>query len=159
VWEKDEDIYSKDFGLYLHDALALYDKLKGKRKNVTLRCMNVAFEPPLKYADHEPVYRLKRVRGLRKKVAVGLRVKYPLTYTSRMMKVNRKGLWWCPYCIKFRRFEKRAGFEYEDIWVDQAGLYCPICDISNYDGGVRRFNPMATLIELRRKRKKKGKRG
>jgi len=161
VWEKGDYVHSKDFGLYFSDALTFYDKIKGKRKGVTLRCKNISFEPPLKYADHVPLYKMKRVRGLKKKVQVGWKVKYPLTYTVRMMLVNRRGLWWCPYCIKFRRFELHKWSEIEGIRMDQPAYRCPTCEISNYDGSVKRFNPIAAVLEMklrRRRRKKRGRR-
>lgn len=153
AWITKGDRYERDCGGDLAEALRLYALLiKAGKTGATLRCMNVAFPPPVKYADREAVYKRRR----RKLVKVGERTIMPPRYMDRMDILNRKGAWWCPYCIKLRKFEKRGGFEYEGIWVEKPAYYCPMCDVSSRDNGVIRFNPVA--VRLMAGRRSKGRR-
>ena len=87
----------------------------------------------------------------------------PKKFRGRMEALNRRGIWWCPYCMKMRKFENRAGFEIEDVWVSYGDRVkvpcCPMCDISSRDGNVMRYNPMAANLANRRKSRGGKKRG
>lgn len=132
----------KKFGADLAGAVALYGKAVGKfgTKRVTLRCCNIAIPPPPELQPHE---KLVRVKGKKKPMAVLVR---PLNALNKS-----KGIWWCPYCMKLRRFVERrglrkedgSGWEYENAYKFHR---CPVCHISHKDGGVRRWNPIATRI-------------
>jgi hypothetical protein len=87
----------------------------------------------------------------------------PERYHESMMAYNKEGIWWCPYCMKMRRFEKRAWYEIEGkLIADDPKYYCPMCDISHSDGMVRKYNPLAQAIMNRKKsrgrNKKRGRR-
>lgn len=140
----------------LQAAVTLHAKgvVQGK-KGVTLRCCNVAFAPPEKYADRVrvPLGRSKRTRQIvYKKVVIE-----PHQFQTRMGAMNARGIWWCPYCAKMRRFVKRSGFRSAGVWNDNPHYACPMCDISNNDGQVRRYNPVARTMEFRQGRRR-GKR-
>lgn len=146
VPEKDT-IIRKKCGYDLSEALRIYDMAKRAEKvNVTLRCDNMGFPPPSKWLPHmvyvahkEVYYTPKRKRKTRTIRKAELRVP--------MDKVNRAGIYWCPYCREMRRFQKQKGFMYDGIWVPdpdrRGGLYCPMCGASHRDTHVRRYNPIA----------------
>lgn len=69
---------------------------------------------------------------------------------------NRKAIWWCPYCMELRRFEKRVYTEIDGrlISADPA-YYCPICDISHNDGHVAKHNPI--VQRLRNSKRSRGR--
>ena len=66
-----------------------------------------------------------------------------------MRKHNAAGWWWCPYCVKLRRFVKRAGFYVDSIWVDEPSMACPLCSANHRDFHVRKWNPIAARISAR----------
>jgi hypothetical protein len=85
----------------------------------------------------------------------------PDRFRDSMMAYNRQGVWWCPYCMQLRRFEKRAWYEVDErLIADDPKYYCPMCDISHSDGNVRKYNPLAqNLMNRRRSRGRKAKHG
>ncbi len=132
-------------------ALGVYTKAvaQGKRA-VTLRSKNMPFPPPLKYADVEkvPLGRSKRTG----KIVYETRRSDPPRYLVRMMTLNRRGIWWCPYCMKLRKFAKRNGMRVQGIWVEEPHYACPMCGASHKL--VRRYNPIAAQLEARRGRRR-----
>lgn len=87
----------------------------------------------------------------------------PERYRDKMASLNRRGVWWCPYCMKLRRFEKRAWSESwhtpDEIEPSEPAYYCPMCDIPHGDWSVRRWNPLAArLYEGLTRRRSSGKR-
>jgi hypothetical protein len=64
-----------------------------------------------------------------------------------MLAANRKGIYWCPYCREFRKFQLQHEYYYDGQRIPEpdkrGGLYCPMCGISHRDMHVRRFNPIA----------------
>lgn len=130
-------VFDEDFG----GALELYTKLKeARRAGVTLRCMNVGFAPPRRITHHEVErWELVRKRGKRYKRKV-------IDVVDMMKDYNARGIWWCPYCITLRRFKDRST-------QGQLLFECPVCEISNYNWHVKRWNPMAKTVEFRAQRR------
>jgi glutaredoxin len=125
----------KDFGPDLMSAVDAYSLLKAhKRKDVTLRCKNMTFAPPDKYADREEVIVFRNGKRFK-----GKKITEPRRYRVRMFALNRRGIWWCPYCQRMRRFVKREG--------DYPALACPVCGATHRL--VSRFNPMAEYVTVR----------
>lgn len=83
----------------------------------------------------------------------------PEKFRRKAIAYNKQGIFWCPFCVKMRRFERRAGFtsDLTDEWVDYDHYACPVCDISHENGHVVQYNPLAVV--LIRKRTRGGKRG
>lgn len=150
---KSGKIQRKDFEHNFSEALDLYGKLVvGERKFVTLRCCNISFPPPDKFADREEVVVIRN--GKRYK---GQKMIEPRMYHERMHGANVKGAWWCPYCIKMRKFVRRNFTMFEGIRINEASMNCPVCGISHRDCGVQRYNPIAVRYnEMRRTRSDKG---
>lgn len=149
-------IHCLDFEFDFVGALKLYEKLMKApgRKMVTLRCKNVGFPPPDKWRDIEPVY------GKRKGKLVVVDEVYsdPPTYQTKMVKYNRQGVWWCPYCMQLRRFEKRAWTEIDDkMYPAEPAYCCPMCDISHRDAHVIRYNPIAQRLVYSKRTKSRGR--
>lgn len=147
VHPKKPELVRKPFEHDLQGAIDLYTRLKlAKRRGVTLRCMNMGFPPPDDLADREVVTIRHPTTG--RKVR-GKRIMEPRQYLVRMGKLNARGIWWCPYCRQKRRFVKRRGFRVNGIWVGEEQLCCPVCKASDRDWHVRRYNPLATNLEMR----------
>lgn len=144
LWIKDRRIIRKDFGTDLQGAVDLYARVSGKRRGVTLRCRNMGFPPPDRLADREEV--IVRHNGRRVK---GKRIIEPKRYVETMDALNRRGVWWCPYCRQLRRFVRRNGYHFEGHWIERAGMHCPMCGVSQSDFHVRRYNPITLMIEMR----------
>lgn len=148
MWLRRGAVVRKDCGSDLAEALRILELVKGAgRKGATLRSKNIAFPPPAKYADTEqvPIGRSKRTR----KIVYAERTIEPPQYLTTMRSLNKRGVWWCPYCMKMRRFTRVKGFELDGIWVDKVQYVCPLCGVSH--GLVRRFNPLAAEIDMRRR--------
>lgn len=152
-------------------ATKLYLKAKAAGKHLaTLRCCNVGFPPPEKYRPYygdvwDGEYRIVRRNGKRFKKKIT-----HVELINPMEEANLKGIWWCPYCREFRRFEhwdgvKTDGSFFKSIqtskprWVPMPGMYCPLCGINQNDSHVRRWNPQAVLMEFRinQKRSRNGR--
>lgn len=133
IWaKKDKSLVAIDFEDNLAEALELYEKVKKAGKPLaTLRCKNVAFPPPDKYAEKMDAY-------------------------------NRMGVWWCPYCMKLRRFEKRSWAEMDGhVYEVDPEYACPICDITHANWAVCKYNPVPRKLRERRgvKRARASKKG
>lgn len=137
----------KDFGHDIAGARELENKLlRAGRKDVTLRCKNYGFPPPEKYQPYHVIVRRgkKRFRATR----------------VPMKALNLRGIFWCPYCMKLRRFKTVSGFVLEGIRMEEKRHICPVCHINVSDRHVKIHNPLAGRIEydLRgRSGKKKGR--
>lgn len=144
LWVADKRVVRKDFGPDLSRATEVYAKAvaAGKRA-ATLRCCNVGFAPPIKLQPHD-VFVVKKVKrnGRIKRVKIPKLV-LPLD------KLNREqGVWWCPYCMKLRKFIKRKGYRLDNVWVEDVHHACPMCNVSHRDFHVRRWNPVAVIIDM-----------
>lgn len=124
----------KEFDDDFQRAIEWYARLKeAKAKNVTLRSMNVGFPPPKRITQHEETKIIKKNgKKIRRTTTINL-----------MQQFNQEGAWWCPYCIKMRRFKRK-------ITHQAIVMVCPACGISSRDGHVKRHNPYAAVVEMRR---------
>lgn len=154
-------IIAQDFESDFVGALELYLKAKrADKKLCTLRCKNVGFPPPEKWRDIEPIYAKRKG----KMIVVDEVLAEPPTWNRKMRYFNSNGVWWCPYCMQLRRFEKRRWAEIDgEPYSSDPAYYCPICDISHRDAYVIKYNPQAKSIMYAKrsrggsKSKKKGK--
>lgn len=132
IWRKKGKWVRKRFGNDLGEAIALYEAKHDQHP--TIHSDNVGFPPPDRITHHERVkWEIVVKKGKRYKKKV-------VTVHNLMREYNDKGVWWCPYCIKLRPFKfikTERGPE----------MYCPVCQISNYDFHVRKHNPKAAIIE------------
>lgn len=115
----------KDFGNDLCEAVRIHAlAVQGGRSGVTLRCKNMGFPPPAKYRPdpEEP------------------------NDPAPLELLNEQGVWWCPYCMKLRKFKKVSGYRLDGIWVAIPGMVCPMCKTSHRDPHVQRWNPLARQI-------------
>lgn len=150
IWVRDGKIQRKDCGHDLVEALRIRDLAKDAgRKNVTLRCKNFGFAPSANLQPHvvkvkvplnPPKIVYRKGKRYRKTHEVKEMLKVPLK------KLNAEGIWWCPYCMKLRRFKKTNSFEYDGIRVQETRHVCPLCGISHRDINVRRWNPVASRL-------------
>lgn len=149
IWKYKGHLVRKDCGTDLPEAIRVYNlAVKADKPSVTLRCKNVGWPPPDKYW-RRPTVRKEKVNG---------RVKKTVVYVSHMNELNRRGLWWCCYCMEFRRFERRKGFIISGVFVPKPVYACPICGVSHQDFHIRNYNPVAARIEasLNLRRRTKG---
>lgn len=132
-------IFERDCGYDLTEAVRIRDLcVKGGKKSVTLRCKNTGFPPPERLMPH-PQYVVVEKKGKRYKKRVGT--------INPLSELNLQGIYWCPFCMKVRKFVHRDGFWIEGIWVDKKGLYCPMCDIYFGNHHVRRWNPHTPMTD------------
>lgn len=139
-WVKDNKLHRVGMGPDFHEALHIYTLavLSEDRTNVTLRCKNMGFPPPERLQPR--VVTFDKPRRLRGAVVSEVRV-------VPMSKLNRQGVWWCPYCIKLRRFRFRKGYTtVEGVWVDDPHMSCPMCNVNHMSFDVRSWNPMAVRL-------------
>jgi hypothetical protein len=142
LWVKDGRVVRHDFEHDLAEAIRVHSlAMRAGRKAVTLRCCNMAFPPPDKYADREPVVVTHPTNGKRYK---GQKIIEPKQYIRRMGQLNAKGIWWCPYCMQMRRFVKRTAVMVGGVRVEGDFMACPMCGISHRM--VTKYNPIATRI-------------
>jgi hypothetical protein len=158
VKDGDYSIIDKDMDNDLSEAIRLYTKAKAAgKKFATLRCRNVGFAPAERFRPYVARVRDKRwIRGKRQKGVT----KYKFVTKVPMLKLNRKGIFWCPYCREMRKFQDQSAFFFEGIIVDAPGIYCPICGVSHRDWHVRKWNPIAKRmwVDETNTRRKIGKR-
>ena len=119
---------------------------------LTLRSCNAAFPPPEKYQE----YKLENYGTKREPKWVKV--------LFRMERTNAKGIYWCPFCRQFRRFNRQSGMFSEGVFVPDStkggGLFCPMCGISYRDWHVRHWNPhCARMYDGRRVRRRRTTRG
>lgn len=126
VWHAKGKWHLHDVGDDFFEAQRLLVKLAAAgRAGVGIRCANIGFAPPSKYIDPQQ---------------------------RKLAAVNRKGLWWCPFCVRFRRFEKVDGWYDKELGGYNPGvaMCCPVCDISHRNGHVLRWNPIARSMLARK---------
>lgn len=142
---KNGNIVAKPFDDDFGKAIETYAKLQAAGKQlVTLRSCNVGFAPPDRITHHERTTYKAVMRG-------GKKYKKKVTEIIDLMPaLNRKGVWWCPYCIQLRRFDQDRAYRAEVV------MKCPVCEITNYNWHVKRWNPVAKTIEFRATRRKRG---
>lgn len=142
----------KDCGHDLGEALRIYTKLKAAgRRMVTLKSCNAGFPPPEKYQPGW-IKRKKTVeigKGKRRRKAK----RWVDVHVTPMRKLNRKGIFWCPYCRELRKFQSQSGTYAEAVpgkltFLPYEGLYCPICGISHRDYHVRKWNPICARLYM-----------
>jgi hypothetical protein len=106
---------------------------------ITLHVDNHSFSPPVRITEHSEVqWEIIRRNGKRYKKKV-------IRLVNLMDDYNRKGIWWCGYCIQLRRFiliESDKGPE----------MYCPVCTASHRIN--RQYNPQAQLIEMHKQQRR-----
>lgn len=138
VWVRpDGKVVRHDTGDDFHEAMKVYTRaVTGGRRAVTLRCKNMSFPPPPQYRPTvEPILD-KRGRP------TGETVKH-----EPLHDVNRRGVWWCPYCIKMRKFRHRPGYyTTEGVWMAEPAMVCPMCHIEHTSFFVKFWNPLARVI-------------
>lgn len=134
----------------LAEAIRLHALLiKADRRGPTLRCTNVAFPPPVHVLEHEEETieeRRVKIKGKRRTVYVRI-----VTVVNKMHDLNLEGIWWCPYCMKFRKF-REIPWEPRNQATKGTLLFCPMCDVSTRDFGVAKWNPLAWSLQNRKKR-------
>lgn len=67
----------------------------------------------------------------------------------RIKAINAKGFWWCPYCTELRKFVYHKNLRVDGMTMEEPGMYCPLCGVSNRDMHVRKHNPSAALMQHR----------
>lgn len=150
IWwsKKGKRFIEKKFGNDLPSAMKLHAQVvQLGAPMATLRSCNVGFAPPDHLRPHTKTMYRKVKRGRKIK-----RVPVEVSITP-MREYNLKGAWWCPYCIKLRKFEQQDGAMFYDghgeQYVPGPGMYCPVCQISHTDHHVRKWNPQAQTIAFR----------
>jgi len=134
IWVgKDKKIKRKAFESDLAGALALYIKAHGKLRAVTLRCCNMGFPPP---EDLQP----------RKVMVKEGKLRVEKLYVP-MKKKNREGVFWCPYCMKLRKFVRKESLKSPSGMVlDESRFCCPLCGVGHRDHNIRKYNPLVPQI-------------
>lgn len=133
----------KHFEDDLPKAIEFQNRLVVAGRKATVRCLNVGFPPPKRITEYEQVEIVVRNGKKRRNI----------TIVNLMEQYNSEGVWWCPYCIKCRRFQQKI------IGV-RVAMICPACGVSSRDGHVKRYNPESAILEMRRKiRKPRERRG
>ena len=157
MWVVGDRIVRNWYDADLSEAIRIYTKAQaaGKRM-VTLHCANSGFPPAERFHPHEARIRDKRwIKGKKQK---GI-YKYKFVWRDPLARANLKGIWWCPYCREWRRFQTQGGFFYEGVFIeDQRGMYCPMCGISHRDFHVRKWNPHARRQYTTEGKKRRGNR-
>lgn len=151
IWVKDGRVARKDCGNDLAEALRVYAlTLQAGKRLATLRCKNMAFPPPERFRARTE---LKHFRSKHSG-----RVTTEECYIQPMDALNRKGIWWCPYCIKMRKFKLSKSFIHESVRVQDPRYACPLCGASHRMQTVAQFNPIAHKVEAHLSRSRAGKR-
>ena len=108
---------------------------------ITLHADNHGYPPPRRITEHEHItWKIVRKGGKKYKRKV-------VDIVNLMSEYNAKGIWWCPYCIKLRRFdlvETMRGHE----------MVCPVCQISSYESKTRDCNPKAIIVEQHKRQQR-----
>ena len=124
--------FGKDFA----QAVKVYTAaVKAGKAGTTIISANMAFPPPEKYQR-------RYVRGISK--TTGRLIEGEIIPLD---KLNRGGIWWCPYCAKLRKFRKRSTSTYEGIVIPNPHMGCPMCDAAHTDFWVRFYNPIAKRFD------------
>lgn len=135
LWIAKGKVVRKDFGSDLSEALRIYVlACKAEKSGATLRCKNMGFPPPEEYQREWTGW------------AVGSKGQRVEQYSEPLRDLNIQGIWWCPYCMKLRRFTKVKSFKVDGIRVPIPGMVCPMCRVSHRDSNVMKWNPLARQI-------------
>lgn len=123
--------FHEDFGAALefyHDAVE-----EGKKRGLTLHPDNHGYPPPKRITEHEQItWKVVKRNGKRYKKKV-------VTIVNLMHEYNAKGIWWCAYCVKLRRFTS--------VYTERGPeMHCPVCGVSHRL--VKEHNPKAVIIEM-----------
>lgn len=141
IWVRGGRLHRVATGNDFAEALRLYGLAitSPDRANVTLRCCNMAFPPPEKYHDRVVTFdKPRRLKNGKRVTSVRIRP---------MVKLNREGVWWCPFCVKLRRFKFEKGWTTtEGIYVAEPRMRCPVCKVDHNSFDVRKWNPLATTM-------------
>jgi hypothetical protein len=141
VWVKDHRLHRVGTGDDFGEALRLYTLAVQSlgRTSVTLRCKNMGFPPPERLRTRMVTF--DKPRRLKDGTKVTELQVIP------MRKMNREGVWWCPFCIKLRRFKFVKGWTtQEGVWVAEPKMVCPMCNVDHTSFEVRRWNPRASEL-------------
>jgi hypothetical protein len=166
-WNKKKKRFTvMEFGNDLASAEDLYARVLGAEKPfATLRCTNVGFPPPEKYRPFIRKERQERGTKIVKRRGKRVRVKIIKTVeveVTPMAEVNLKGVWWCPYCRKMRKFRRQDGMTYSDssgdYYLDGVVWCCPVCSITHTNHHVRKWNPAAQKMPFRKIRATRSRR-
>lgn len=150
LWIRKGKVQRKDCGNNLIEAIEILERVKAAgRKGATLRCKNMGFPPPAKYLPYEekqkvPLERPVIVKRGGKRYRKTHEVK--LVSVNPMEQKNRVGIWWCPYCMKLRRFVKQKSMKVDNVTVMDTAMACPMCKVTHRDHNVRKYNPMALQV-------------
>lgn len=122
----------KRFGEDIGAAIKFFGENQ-QRKGITLHPDNHGYPPPKRITEHErTTWSVVTRKGKKYKKKV-------VTVVNLMNEYNRKGIWWCSYCVKLRRFEL--------IQTEHGPeMYCPVCKVSHRL--VKQHNPQASAIEM-----------
>jgi len=136
--KKNGKIVRKRFGDDFNAALKFYQE-RTDRPAITLHVDNHSFPPPSRITHHDKVswqVVVRKGRRFKKKV---------VTTVNLMHEYNRKGIWWCGYCIQLRRFVL--------VQTDRGPeMYCPICTASHRIN--KQYNPQAQIIEMHKQQRR-----
>jgi len=106
--------------------------VEGGRSNVTLRCQNMGFPPPEKYRPHPELDQRGNPTG---------------ATVVPMQTLNDHGIWWCPYCVKLRRFKYTKGWYTETgYFMAEPQMTCPLCGVKHTDFWVKHHNPKGAMM-------------
>ena len=145
AWKQNGRVVGKTFGEDFSGARELYEKvIKAEKKGATLISTNVCFPPPPRlcpYKKDKVEWSIVTRKGRRAKKKTVL-----VVTVHPMNKLNLKGIWWCGYCSRLRKFERLNGFKESGVYVAEPGYHCPICKVSHRDGGIRKWNYAASRI-------------
>jgi|SRR5215469_2557387 len=134
VWRSNGRWIEKEVDDDFGEAQRLFTLLVKNGREPQIRSLNVAFPPPKRITEHKK-YSIKMVNGKKRKT---------LRIVNRMEAFNRKGWWWCPYCVRLRKFKR-------DSDKTKVLFLCPMCGVSSRAGAVKRYNPYALVIEVHRR--------
>lgn len=155
VWVAKGKVVRRDFGTDYPEALRIYSLcVKADKKAATLFSCNMSIPPPEKYADTEQVIVTRN--GKRYKTTQAI---VPHQFRVTMHRLNLKGVYWCCFCAKPRKFVKVNGTARVDgKWVGEPVLTCPLCGVGHTHGSIVKYNPLAARGAGRKERSDKGKR-
>lgn len=142
VYVKDRRLHRVGTGDDFGEALRVYELaiLSPARSAVTLRCTNMGFPPPERLRARTVVFNPPRRRKGTRELVSEVRV-------VPMEKLNGEGMWWCPFCVKLRRFKYQKGWwTQEGAWMAEPRMVCPMCKVDHNSFEVRRWNPRASTL-------------
>lgn len=137
MWVRAGQKVRVDFRHDLAEATRIYVKaVSAGKPGATLRCKNMGFPPPENLSPRR--VRVKRKQHGRVRIVEGM--------VRPMKKRNLEGVFWCPYCMKLRRFKVFKYIELDGQRLRDKFLRCPMCEVGLNDFNVAKHNPMARQI-------------